>query len=372
MMVKEWGRWGHGARLRPSLDIRRCCFSPTAPRGAGVRTLDGWHTDWRWSSIQDWGAEAITTAWKTWWGDTPGILFSFYDPARCFCYLDLPIRGLQRWGYFAVDAHNVHHSFSGPAAEAVRGYDRVLAYTKYGASVLDQVIPVGAVPTKHLPHGIDTSVFKPVDPTGVAAHYLGFKDSGWPTGRRLIGCVTTNQPRKDLGFTFEVMRELLDRGLDLHLWLHIDEQHGEWSVPALYEDYHLEGRLSCTQGLDDRQLAALYSACSATIAPGRGEGFGYPILESQFCETPVVHVDYAGGAEFVWPGDRVKVVSLHAEGPYNLLRPIMDVSHAADILERMIRDRISGKPAFVMPPAAAQCDWATLWPAWETWIEEGL
>jgi glycosyltransferase involved in cell wall biosynthesis len=55
-------------------------------------------------------------------------------------------------------------------------------------------------------------------------------------------------------------------------------------------------------GLNNQQLEALYSSALATLFPSLEEGFGWPILEAQACECPVVITDrppmneVAGGA----------------------------------------------------------------------------
>jgi glycosyltransferase involved in cell wall biosynthesis len=351
------------------LDVKTCAWvADPKYRGTPPCGLVTGLADWRFMNITSWGREAVESAWQYFYGDRPGIVFTIWDPARCHAFLELPAH-LTKWGYFAVDGHNRHGTFGGPAAEAVKGYQRVLAYGAYGAEVLTTVRADGTH-VEALPHGIDTNVFKPTMTAAARASAERLIGARLTPQTRVIGCVATNQARKDLGLVFETMASLIMRGQDVHLWLHIDEQVTEaWSVPQLYEDYpELRGRLSVSQSVTDEVLAACYASCSVTIAPGRGEGFGYPILESQWCGTPVVGFDYAGGAEYLPAAGQARAYMYRPEGPYNLLRPIGEGDHWASLIEALLLT----PPTWTMPPAAHQTRWSTLWPEWREWVAAGL
>ena len=267
-------------------DVTTCCWTADLKyRGTPPCGVAQSRTDWRFTNIEAWGREAVESAWQYFYGDRPGVVFTIWDPARCHAFLELPAH-LTKWGYFAVDGHNRRSTFGGPAAEAVKGYQRVLAYGQYGAEVLKVV---RGAEVEYRPHGIDTSVFKPTMTAAARASAERIIGARVTPQTRVIGCVATNQARKDLGLVFETMTSLIMRGQDVHLWLHIDEQVTEaWSVPQLYEDYPaLRGRLSVSQSVTDEVLAACYASCSVTIAPGRGEGFGaIRSSRARWCGTP--------------------------------------------------------------------------------------
>lgn len=48
----------------------------------------------------------------------------------------------------------------------------------------------------------------------------------------------------------------------------------------------------------DEQLAALYRACDAYVAPSRGEGFGLPLAEAMLHGLPVITSDWGGHRDF--------------------------------------------------------------------------
>lgn len=348
-----------------------------APRWEGLPTT-GTHVTqagatgraWAFNDIRQWGAPAIQTCYRSWYGNRPGIIFTVWDPGRCYELVrvakekgtrNLPV---ELWGYFAIDSENVNGTISGPAAETIKAYDRVLAYTRYGAEVIAKLEHTDDQPWLY--HGIDLTLWHPDGP-------MADRLTGRPVDGHVIGCVATNQDRKDLGLVFGAVKALRERyGIDATLWLHVDRPMGQsWSVPQLAEDFGLLDHLAVTTTLTDDELAACYRSCTATIAPGRGEGFGYPIVESLACGTPCVHVDFAGGAELTPPPYRIDPICHHLVGPYAVKRPILA---PADVAARLHQIILAYSRAGMRQWAEKlEIDWDTqLWPKWQRWIEEGL
>lgn len=324
---------------------------------------------------EDWGAgqviglvEQERAARNLAWNQV--VLLTVWDPARCFEYRHARP---ELWGYFAVDGHNRKGAFGGPAAETVQRYDRVLAYTEYGARVLAEVLYPdrekydATCPVQWLPHG----------------HYLTEQDRAAATAACVpphdgwrLGCVASNTPRKDLGLFFATLHELRAGGERVYGWLHTDKLvTGAWSVPELLEVYDVDPawvQVSLPPA-GDQWLQEMYAGCACTIAPGRGEGFGYPIVESLAMGRPVVHVDYAGGAELTPAEGRVVPEYFDTTNPYVVQRPVLNVADVAsrclELAQQMLTDET--KPAFYAG-SVAHLHWAQLWPRWETWVRQGL
>lgn len=75
-------------------------------------------------------------------------------------------------------------------------------------------------------------------------------------------------------------------------------------------------QIHCLYGVADRGLSALYSAAIMTILPSFEEGFGYPVVESMACGTPVACSSFAslpevaaGCAEFFSPDSPQEIES---------------------------------------------------------------
>lgn len=324
--------------------------------------------------VGDWGAAYVQGVYRSVWGDRPGILWGVWDPARLFPYLsiDLPV---DRWAYVAIDGQNIQGTIGGPAAEVIRRCERVVAYGRWGREVLRPIrAEVGWIP-----HGIDLEPWGDVREADQdwVARWVG---PAWkPDHQTLIGCVATNQARKDLGLFCHTLRTLLDRGHPVFGWLHTDTLVKAWSVPQLIEDFGLGRHLRVSgtdQAVGEDLLAAAYRSCSVTIAPGLAEGFGYPIVESLAAGTPVVHVDHGGGRDLLpkaaW---RFPVREMRLEGTYGLQRPVCRAEDVANAIERVwdwqgqVGERIARG---YCRGAVAHLGWESLQGRWTGWVRHGL
>lgn len=323
---------------------------------------------------EDWGASYVEAIYRDRFGDQPGILWLIWDPSRLYPYttIKLPV---SKWAYTAVDADNIRGTLGGPAAVAVQSFDRICAYGRWASRILKPLRGEGAVP--YLPHGLTLEPF---------AREASVEEQAWvratfgprlKTGHRIIGCVATNQARKDLGLYCQTLRTLLDRGHKVFGWLHTDVLVKAWAIPQLVDDFGLANHLSVsTEVLDDRSLALFYRACSVTVAPGLGEGFGYPIVESLAAGVPVVHGDTAGGRELVPKREwRFPVRAVRLEGVYASKRPVFNAEDVANAIERVWGWQATmgqSTSAAYCRGSVAHLDWANLWGYWRSWIKQGL
>lgn len=325
--------------------------------------------------------------------DQEPIILGIFDPSRLYdltraveTHLDyIPHEDhLQAkiWGYLPIDSHNVQEMIGGPAAELTHNLDRVLAYGPYGAGVLKRTLdhirhrgPRAHNSVSWLPHGLEPGVFVPT--------HFDAADPAWKDWYRLlppealvVGCVATNQGRKDLGLLFAAGAQLRLMGEDVALWLHTDLMVKDWSIVQLAQDFLFpkDRIFVSTEPITDQQLAGRYAWSHVTLAPGLGEGFGYPIVESLACGTPCVHGNYAGGAELLPPMWRVEPVAWRLESCYALQRPVFDPAVVATVL------RVAATHKRQDPDACrAYCSgsvehlsWKSLWPRWRSWIRTGL
>jgi glycosyltransferase involved in cell wall biosynthesis len=227
-----------------------------------------------------------------------------------------------------------------------------------------------------LPHGLQLAAYRPA--TAEDEAWVGIQLG--PYVRRndfVVGCVATNQPRKDLGLYFQTLRVLIDRGYPVYGWLHTDVLTKAWSIVQLVEDCGLQKRVTVsTTSYTDRQLALLYQRCSVTIAPGLGEGFGYPIVESLASGVPVVHGDFGGGRELVPKREwRFPVREIRLDGIYAQCRPVFRADDVANAIVRawQWREAVGAETAAAYcRGSVAHLGWEALWPRWRSWIKGGL
>lgn len=74
------------------------------------------------------------------------------------------------------------------------------------------------------------------------------------------------------------------------------------AIRAKLDDRHIASRVRLLGYMHDRELAALYSMCTAFVWPTRYEGFGLPPLEAMACGAPVIVSDVASLPEVVGGG----------------------------------------------------------------------
>ena len=327
----------------------------------------------------DWTLPELPSVWYDFAGEEPGIIFAVWNAS----WLDWLVRPdwalrdsglkdflkqaqIKKWIYAPIDAEGPAGRLPDSQRKILESFDRVLAYTRFGARVIEQTT---GLPCDNLPHGIDTAVFCPASRAEARERFLPHILS--VRGRLdqetfLIGAVATNTTRKDWGLCFETCGELLRRGENIGLWAHKDQvqKAGAWDLRMLAEEFGMTERTIFTNGhVLNANLAWGYRACDVTMGIGSGEGFGYPIFESVACGVPCIHGDYAGAAEFLPDEYKVQPVAFRLDGYYGMRRPIFNPEDWANAI---MFNR--GKQAKLDP----RLSWTECWGGWEKWLLEGV
>jgi glycosyltransferase involved in cell wall biosynthesis len=331
----------------------------------------------------------LPDVWSDWAGTEAGIIFFVWDASRLGWFSrpnmmceDPTLKQflinakIQRWTYSPLDAAGPHGRLAYPLVQSLLGFDRILAYGEFGESVLRESLGDEASRDRDLssiPHGIDSAVFYPYDRnasrrsfhllTG-AANLRGQTRRAFLDDEVLVGAVATNQARKDWGLWAESCALFLERHPKAHFWIHTDVLERYWSIPALLVDFGLIDRTAISLGyLTDNQMAQAYTACDLTLGIGAGEGFGYPIAESLFCGTPVIHGKYAGAVDYLFDDLLVNPIAFRLEGLYASKRPVFDAKDWTDKMNYLLGKRVN------LP---SQLDWSNVWPRFEAWFRRGL
>lgn len=315
----------------------------------------------------EWGSSVFQYVWNDFACGEEGVVFSIWDAGRLIWltqpkYLQdgsdkefLLNAPFERWTYCPVDGETDSGGLGLMAAHALKGYDRVLAYTPYGSKVLKNVLG-SDVPW--LPHMLD-NIWYPRDRKASREFF------SYPQDAFIVGTVATNQRRKDWGLAAQIGHQLKDAlGDKFRQWWHIDQPVKDWNVMELCSEYGLENCTTITMPpQSDEWMAAAYSCCNVTLGIG-SEGFGFPLAESQLCGTPVVHMDYGGGSSWVLPQNRIVPKAYFLDGLSNIKRPVFD---PAEWAERAIAAAASKEVADLRP---LHC--TAVWPQWRSWFLEGL
>jgi glycosyltransferase involved in cell wall biosynthesis len=142
-----------------------------------------------------------------------------------------------------------------------------------------------------VPYGVDHDTY---NPNSWAATPLGKEMKASKHFKVLY--VGSGSPYKDLGRWYRVVGEVARRGVPVKGILKLSSAIGSSSMPAsvsVLEDVNqLSGKVQYVLGwLDDRELAALVSACDVFLTLSTAEGFCLAALEAQACGLPVVLPD---------------------------------------------------------------------------------
>ncbi len=176
----------------------------------------------------------------------------------------------------------------------------------------DEMRKLGLDPC-YVPHGIDTSVFKPQPEAKDAVR----DELGIPRDVFLVGMVAANKgnpsvPRKSFPQAFHAFSQFAKDHDDAWMYVHTDATPsggGGISLDKLAvatncpagrvrfppeEAWHL--------GMPQTVVAALYSAFDVLLNPSMGEGFGIPVLEAQACGVPVIASNHSAMVELTQAG----------------------------------------------------------------------
>lgn len=334
----------------------------------------------------DWVIPNLPEVCEDFFGSERGIVIFIWDASRVSWFSQPKIQcenarlrnflmdsNFKRWIYVPVDSEGPNSRLTFPLKQALTGFDRVLAYGKWAAGVVDRTLDRPDGTTEYLPHGIDASIFYErnralcrkmfVSITG-ACNLLGNQTERVKADEVLVGVVATNQSRKNWALGLEACA-ILAKTRNLRVWAKCDVLERSWSIPALLVDYGLVDKTMISLGdMNDDQMAQALSACDVTLGIGDGEGFGLPIFESLFCGTPAIHGNYGGAPEWMVNNDLlIDPIAYRYEGVYSCKRPVYSAHDWASRAESLLEARMNHNGSI---------DWKELWPHWEYWLKGGV
>jgi FkbM family methyltransferase len=181
-----------------------------------------------------------------------------------------------------------------------------IAMSRFGENALREA---GLNPV-YVPHGIDTTVFRPGDKVEARA------GERLPQDAFIVGMVANNAGRDGnrKAFAEQIMAfaELRRKHSDVMLVLHTDvDAPGGAQIRHLLRDMLPDGSYSFTdiyhyrKGLNIQAVAQVHRCFDVLSNCSYGEGFGIPIIEAQACGTPVVVTDATAMPELCGSGWKV-------------------------------------------------------------------
>jgi glycosyltransferase involved in cell wall biosynthesis len=332
--------------------------------------------------LQDWTIPELPGIWNDFAGERKGVILAVWNHSWLPWMANpnlLPDGDLKSflksgrcefWLYAPIDAEGPNGKLDNSQAAIFQGFDRVLAYTKFGADIIDRTCDWGKGITEHLPHGTDDTLFYPRDRREARSCFI---EKVVQNGKGLISedvlllsAIATNTPRKDWGLFFEVCGELLSRGVNVGAWCHTDrfQKPQCWDLRSLAYEFGMKQRTIFTNGhLSDDDMAWGYAACDCVLGIASGGGWELPLAEALACQIPVVTGNYSGPTEFVSKECLIEPVGFRFEGYYSNRRPVFRASDWAYKVMELRGQKIELDPKFY---------WKNCWPKWSEWLLDGV
>lgn len=240
--------------------------------------------------------------------------------------------------YTPVDSVNLKHQFVNPLNQC----QHIIAYTEFGKRELTK--HALSVPVSIIPHGVDTSVFYPIDKQ-VARETIGM-----PTDKFYVMNVNRNQPRKRIDLYLYYCAEWLkkyphddvliyyhgalkDSGIDVEQYTHY------LGIDSIFATTHTD--LSASIGIPLDQMKFIYNSADVFFTPCGSEGHGLTIHEAMACGIPCILPDYSALGE--WPRGACYYVGLSnvptlTVNGGNTIQRIADMESSIEALEDMYTD----------------------------------
>lgn len=179
-----------------------------------------------------------------------------------------------------------------------------IAMSKFGQEQLDSV----GVQSIYIPHGIDTSIYKPTD------KIQGMRNRefmGVPDDTFLVGMVAANKAngqihRKAYAENLLAFALFHKKYPNSQIYIHTEPTrvYGGFDLPVLLKAVGLDksavilpDRDMLRTGYPDEMMAGFYSAMDVLLSTSYGEGFGIPTVEAQACGTRVITSNFAASKD---------------------------------------------------------------------------
>jgi glycosyltransferase involved in cell wall biosynthesis len=208
-----------------------------------------------------------------------------------------------------------------------------IAMSRFGERMLGRLDPL------YVPHGVDTSAYRPHDKAKVR------EEVGFPKDGFLVGMVAANKgrpSRKGFSQAFQAFAKFAESHDDAYLYLHTMVNPGiagGEDIPAMLEGLGIpQERVMIADQYrvlfdpySHASMAKVYSAMDVLLNPAMGEGFGIPVLEAQACGVPAIVTDFSAMSEVCGAGWHV------AHDPYwtglNSWQAVPRIDDIVDALE---------------------------------------
>lgn len=263
-----------------------------------------WGDDWIILPVDGYGDQDIIRSIML--TEKPDVVWFMTDP-RFYGWLwemEEEIRSFVPMVYYHVWDNKPYPNFNKPFYES---NDLIVSISKLTNECVRNVSP--NVPLEHLPHAVDTEIFKKLP----AEEVDSFKREAFPKETKSPFTVfwnSRNARRKHSGTLIWWFNEFLEEvgKENARLIMHTDpkDRHGQDLEAIVGELGLVNGEVMFSRDkLDPHHMALMYNMADCTVSASDAEGFGLSTLESLACETPIIVPMTGGLQEQVTDGERM-------------------------------------------------------------------
>lgn len=180
-------------------------------------------------------------------------------------------------------------------AQTISTFNERLVISQFGLRQMEKA----GVPGIHFPVGIDTDSWRPAE-TGeksMLRESMGFTEDEF-----VILTVADNQERKNLSVGAEIIRDLVNEGLNVK-WNIVTRKMSPvgWKLDDLFLEYGImDNVITYERGMPHDRLWILHITSDLFMLTSKAEGLCMPILEAMATETPVIATHCTAMPEHLW------------------------------------------------------------------------
>ena len=326
----------------------------------------------------------LRKVWEDFAGDRKGVLMPIMPPSWIFglahpeyAYRENPKllevcawlhddKPFELWPYLAIESCGPGMKFNDAVISTITKCAKPLLYSRFGQKVAENS---GIMGLPYIHHGLYRDSFIRSGQEAIDKRRAEMRCQDKDTV--VIGCVATNSSRKRFSLLFAAFAEYQQKyNKNSKLWIHTNRDVADWNIPELIRDYGFSTSESIAISysrpeITDQWLTDMYSACNVTTLPTNGEGFGFPIVESQFCGVPCVTGSLACEGEI---GTHcVGYLTSEVESIHNLIRPHYNHVSFADSFHCAINGNYLHKEDLA-EYARSRWSWDVQWPKFKEWL----
>lgn len=293
------------------------------------------------------GVDAMYGYRKLWWlaqEINPDVIFFLNDPWIIEKYLqfrpdDFP-RTAKLMAYYPVDAGPLRKRWIELLEEE---FGAQVCYSVYAENIVTEALGRRPKNLYQIYHGVDTSVFKPVNQS-IARLKLGI-----PADAFVVGMVARNQYRKRFDLLVKGFAQFAWGKKDVKLYLHTALEDVGYDIVDLAEQFGQQGNLILTedlrvdQGVPKEMLNYIYNCMDVNALISLGDGFGLPVAESMATGVPQLVSDHSCLKELVEGSNGGLLVKnaawlMHTSG-INTFGGVSDSNDIAEKLDKFYRNK---------------------------------